>query len=239
MRYCYLLLLVLFAAACSSPADKPTFSVTLDPAIANDAQDGRLLILLSTDSTAEPRFQINDGLNSQLVFGIDVDGMKPGTAVKVDSAFGYPLTRLEDVPAGEYRAQALLNRYETYNLSNGKTVKLPPDMGEGQQWNRKPGNLYSKPVTVRVEPGGTVQLTIDQVIAPIEPPRDTEYVKHIRIQSKLLSDWWGKPMFIGAHVLVPHGFNEHPEARYPLMVYHGHFPSDFGGFQTTPPDANM
>ncbi len=239
MRNILLLFLVALAAACSPTADKPTFSVTIDPSVSKDAQDGRLLILLSTDSTAEPRFQINDGLNSQLVFGIDVDGMKPGTAVKVDSAFGYPLTRLEDLPAGEYRAQALLNRYETYNLSNGKTVKLPPDMGEGQQWNRKPGNLYSKPVTVHVKPGGTVQLTIDQVIPAIEPPKDTEYVKHIRIQSKLLTDWWGKPMYIGAHVLLPHGFNEHPEARYPLMVYHGHFPSDFGGFQTTPPDPNM
>src|SRR5690606_40451294 len=34
-------------------------------------------------------------------------------------------------------------------------------------------------------------------------------------------------------------FRSHPEAKYPLMVFHGHFPSDFGGFRTTPPDENL
>jgi hypothetical protein len=46
-------------------------------------------------------------------------------------------------------------------------------------------------------------------------------------------------MYLGAHVLVPEGFNDHPEARYPLMIFHGHFPTDFGGFRTEPPDPNL
>jgi hypothetical protein len=46
-------------------------------------------------------------------------------------------------------------------------------------------------------------------------------------------------MYLGAHVLLPKGFDEHPEARYPLMVFHGHFPSDFGDWRTTPPDPNL
>jgi hypothetical protein len=46
-------------------------------------------------------------------------------------------------------------------------------------------------------------------------------------------------MHLGAHVLVPHGFDEHPEARYPLMIFHGHFPADFGGFRTAPPDPDL
>ena len=137
--------------------------------------------------------------------------------------------------------QALLNRYETFNLKNGKSVKLPPDMGEGQQWSRKPGNLYSKPVKVKFNPSGSeiIKITMDQKIPPIEAPKDKKYVRHIKIQSILLSDWWGRPTFIGANVLVPEGFDEHPNVHYPLMIYHGHFPSDFGGFAMTPPDPNM
>lgn len=216
------------------------FEVSYADSLAVAPQDGRLLILLSKDSTAEPRFQISDGLNSQLVFGVDVDGWKAGEPVAIDSAFGYPITSMKDIPAGDYYVQALLNRYETFNLKTGKTVKLPPDQGEGQQWNRKPGNFYNMPVKMKIDPqGGVVSLVMDRKIPPIEKSEDSEYIRHIRIQSKMLTEWWGKPMYLGAHVLLPEGFDEHPEAKYPLMIYHGHFPSDFGGFQTFPPDADM
>jgi hypothetical protein len=129
-------------------------------------------------------------------------------------------------------------------------VKLPPDQGEGQQWNRKPGNLYSTPKwlvippSIRRMPGpGTAAsahtLELDQEIPAIAPPADTKYVRHERIQSKLLSDFWGRPMFLGAHVLLPEGFDSHPNARYPLVIDHGHFPADFEGWRETPPDASL
>ena len=44
-------------------------------------------------------------------------------------------------------------------------------------------------------------------------------------------------MYLGAHVLLPEGFDEHPDARYPLVIYHGHFPPAFGGFREEPPDS--
>jgi len=75
------------------------------------------------------------------------------------------------------------------------------------------------------------------VIPDIEPAKDTHFVKHVRMRSKLLSEFWGEDIYLGAHVLLPKGFDEHPEARFPLMVFHGHFPDDFGGFRTTPPDS--
>ena len=108
--------------------------------------DGRVFILLSTDPSAEPRMQIDDSVRTQMMFGMDVDGMKPGQAVVVDdSANGYPIRNLRDVPPGEYYVQAVLHRYETFHRSDGHTVKLPMDRGEGQHWNIAPGNLYSTP----------------------------------------------------------------------------------------------
>ncbi|MBX7124292.1 MAG: hypothetical protein K1X47_01245 [Cyclobacteriaceae bacterium] len=215
-------------------------SVYFPDSLVNKPLDGRLLLMLSKDSTQEPRFQINDGLNTQLIFGMDLESTSPNPSVQFDlQAFGFPIRNLADVPAGDYFVQVLFNRYETFKLKSGHTVKLPPDKGEGQQWNRKPGNLYSRPVKVRVggSPGLTLKLT--QVIDPLVEPTDSKYVRHIRVQSKLLTEWWGRPMYVGAHVLLPEGFEEHPEARYPLMVYHGHFPTDFGGFRTTPPDPRI
>ena len=204
--------------------------------------DGRMLLLVSDDGSAEPRFQISDGPDTQLAFGLDVEGLKPGEPAVFDGgALGYPLESLADLPAGEYWVQALLNRYETFHLANGHVVKLPPDKGEGQRWNAKPGNLYSRPVKMRLDPAKDelVRIVIDQEIPPIPDPPETKYIKHIKIQSERLSKFWGRPMFLGAHVLVPAGFAEHPEARFPLIINHGHFPYTFEGFRETPPDPNL
>ena len=219
-----------------------TFRVTIAPQLHSAAWDGRLLLLISNNDKAEPRFQISDAAGTQMVFGIDVDGWQPGVSELVDMhAFGYPIERLRDVPAGDYYVQVLLHKYETFHLKNGHTVKLPMDRGEGQHWNIAPGNIYSKPVKIHFDPArtGEVALVIDQIIPPISEPQDTRYIKHIRIQSKLLTEFWGRPMFIGAHVLLPEGFDEHPNVKYPLAIFHGHFPEDFGGFRMTPPDENL
>lgn len=204
--------------------------------------DGRLLLLISTDSTAEPRFQITDEFTSAQVFGQNVDAWAPGEPARFDGGeSGYPIQQLRDLPAGEYYVQALLHRYETFHRKDGHTVKMPMDRGEGQQWNRAPGNLYSTVQKIQYNPllKRIFRIDLNQKIPPIEEPKDTRYIKHIKIQSKLLTEFWGRPMYLGAHVLLPEGFEEHPEARYPLAVFHGHFPADFGGFRTEPPDPNL
>ncbi|HEU4510084.1 MAG TPA: hypothetical protein VFR78_17750 [Pyrinomonadaceae bacterium] len=218
------------------------FDISFPASVANENLDGRLLLLISKNNDREPRFQINEDLNTQQVFGIDVDGWKPGETKTIDqNAFGYPIRTITQLPPGEYWVQALLHRYETFKRSDGHTVKLPMDRGEGQQWSRAPGNLYSTPTQVRIDSTKRIGIliTLDKVIPPIEPPADTKYIKHIRIKSERLSKFWGRPMFLGAHVLLPEGFDAHPEARYPLAIFHGHFPADFGGFREQPPDPNL
>lgn len=225
----------------ASPAG-PRFTISFPESASKQPLDGRLLLLISTDNSKEPRLQISEDLSTQQVFGIDVDGLKPGQPATIDSvALGYPVRSLSQIPAGEYWVQALLHRYETFRRKDGHTVKLPMDRGEGQQWNRAPGNLYSTPRKIKIS-GDTdeaIQLSLDQVIPPIAPPKDTRYIKHVRIQSKLLTEFWGRPMHLGAHVLLPEGFDAHPDARYPLVIFHGHFPADIGGFRETPPDPNL
>jgi hypothetical protein len=210
------------------------------------ALDGRLLLLLSTDPAEEPRLQINDSPKTQIVFGLDVENWKPGEQRTFSSTnsglFGHPIRAWRDLPAGEYIMQALLDRYETFHRADGHVLKLPTDRGEGRKWNQAPGNLHSKPQTLRLTAKAasiTPTLTLTEEIPPIVPPADTKYVKHIRIQSERLTKFWGQPIYLGAHVLLPEGFEAHPEARYPLMVFHGHFPADITGFRTEPPDPNL
>jgi len=239
--------LILFGAACSPGSEPaalagPQFAVSFPPALSAQALDGRLLLMLSDNDKAEPRFQVSDGASTQLIFGIDVEGMAPGAAAVIDSSvFGYPLKSLADVPPGDYYVQALLNRYETFVRADGHTVKLPPDKGEGQVWNRKPGNLYSEPKKITIAAGQPVvyEVALDKEIPPIAPPADTKYIKHVKIQSELLTKFWGRPTEIGACILLPEGFDTHPNARYPLIVNHGHFPYTLEGFRETPPDPDL
>ena len=233
------LLLLLFPALMSA---QTTFSVTFPAARSEQRLDGRLLLILSKSGDTEPRFQVRDDFKSAQIFGRDVEDWGPGvTSLFGMSEFGYPVRSLAAVPPGEYFVQAVLHRYETFHRKDGHTVKMPMNRGEGQQWNLAPGNLYSKPLKINLKPRSNVTTSIEltEEIPPIEPPQDTRYIKHIRIESKRLTEFWGRPMHLGAHVLLPEGWDSHPNVRYPLAIYHGHFPADFSGFRTEPPDPNL
>jgi hypothetical protein len=223
-------------------AQAPRITVTFPAARSSAPIDGRVLIYISADTTGEPRFQVSDAVTTGQVTGVDVDGWRPGTPTVVDgNAFGYPLASLRDLKPGRYRVQALVNRYETFRRSDGHTVKLPPDQWEGQQLTRKPGNLYSKPANVTVSANSRITLELTEEIPPVADfaRQETKYVKYFRMRSERLSQFWGRDMYLGAWVLLPEGFDAHPDARYPLVVNHGHFPSGVDGFRETPPDANL
>jgi hypothetical protein len=231
------LALLFFAPA----AFAQSFSVSFPGRLSGQPLDGRLLLVLSTDPSDEPRNQIDDSPRSQIVFGVTVDGWQPDHPQLVDNtAWGYPIRSLKDVPPGDYFVQAVLNKYETFHRADGKTIKLHMDQGEGQHWNSSPGNLYSKPVKIHV--GAETEnypIVLGEVIPPIVTPADTKYVRHIRVQSQVLTKFWGRPMFVSAIVLVPEGFDDHPNAHFPLMIFHDHFVTDFDDFRTIPPDPNL
>ena len=202
---------------------------------------GRVLLFLSKNNLDEPRFQTSDKSSTAFVFGVDLKSKGAAKTIIDNSAFGYPVKSLSEIPPGEYFIQGLLHKYEKFNLKTGHTVHLPMDRGEGQRWHSAPGNYYSKPEKISLDPKKrkSIKIVLDQVIPEIIPPSDTKYVKHIKIKSKLLTEFWGRPMHLGAHVLLPEGFDDHPKAKFPLMIFHGHFPKDFGGFRTIPPDPNL
>jgi hypothetical protein len=223
-RYINFVLLAGIAAAA------PTFKISFPKERSESPIDGRLLLILSTYPSAEPRMQINDTPQTQMIFGVDVTGLAPGQTATVDSsAFGYPAPSLTHVKPGAYYVQAVLHRYETFHRADGHTVKLPMDRGEGQHWNLAPGNFYNTPQKIAIGDNSDKSFTIelDREIPPIPAPKDTRFIRHLRIRSELLSKFWGRPMYLGANILVPAGFDEHTEAHYPLAVFEGHFPSDF------------
>ncbi len=221
------------------------FMVSFPAARSAQPLDGRVLLFISEVGTSEPRNQSDQyrANSTRPIFGVDVDGLKPGEAVTVDDRIvGWPLRSVSDMPPGDYFVQALLNRYETFHRADGHVVKMPMDQGEGQHWATKPGNFYSTPAKVHVDParGGDIAISMDQEVPPIPPNVDTAQVKYLRVQNERLTKFWGRPMFLGAIVLLPQGWDTHPNAHYPVLVHHGHFPPNMAsdGWRETPPDAN-
>jgi hypothetical protein len=204
--------------------------------------DGRLLLAISTDSAREPRLEISDGDDTQQLFGIDVHGLSATQPGVFDArAFGYPQENLAYIRPGDYWVQAILHPYETYHLSNGRAVELPPDHGEGQQWSRAPGSPMSRPKKVHIDPrtGGELRIVLDTVVPPLEAVPDTRYVKHVRIQSDRLTKFWGRPTFLSAILVLPEGFDSHSAAHYPLAIYQGHFQRDPPSWREEPPDSSL
>ena len=229
---------ILFYCSEKKNYNKTKFEITYPEKFSENGYDGRLLLMISNNNNAEPRFQINDNHHTQIIFGIDVESWKSGETQIFDSnVYGYPIKSIGNLKEGEYYVQAFLHKYETFNLSTGYKVKLPKDQGEGQKWNISPKNLYSTPKKVKISKSGTIKLSLENEISPIEPIKDSKYIKHVKIKSEMLSKFWGRDMFLQANVLVPHNFNKNSKVKYPLMIFHGHFPNTFRGFRTEPPAA--
>jgi hypothetical protein len=228
--------------AAAFPKDAPTLT-------------GHLLVVFSKrnegaeSESEEPRDQVQEQYDSAQAFGVDVNDLQPGGTVTVDNTTaGYPLRRLSEIPAGSYFVQSVFNVYEPFHLASGKTVMLPPDRGEGQHWNRKPGNPYDAPQKIAWTPGSSAQLTLDRVI-PATPTSDEllakdpgakPYLRFVHMRSAKLSAFWGRDMYLNAWVLLPPGFADHPDAHYPTVVYQDHFSPTFGlAFRTAPPSPEM
>jgi hypothetical protein len=180
--------------------------------------------MLSQSDSREPRSQIGTG--GVPFFGLDVEALGPGEEAIIDSGvFGYPVESLRNLPAGDYFVQAFVNVYTKFERSDGHTLWMHNDQWEGQRWNRSPGNLYSDVRQVRIDPARqeTFQLICGSVIPPVTVPEDTEWVKRIKFQSDILTEFWGQPIYLGATVLLPQGYEEEPDRRYPVNYIQGHF----------------
>ncbi|MGH8200727.1 MAG: alpha/beta hydrolase-fold protein [Steroidobacteraceae bacterium] len=203
---------------------------------------GHLVVVFAKKDQPEPRFQLSENYLSAEGFGVDVANLAPQAPIVVDAkTFGNPRRSLRDLDAGDYYVQAVFNVYEPFHLQSGKTVWLAPDKGEGQHWNQKPGNPYDRPVKIHLDPktGGTIRLSLDQTIPPVagtnadpevlaRQAAAAKWLKYMRFRSPALSRFWGRDVYLGAWVLLPDGFDQHPGAHFPLVVYQDHFHPGFG-----------
>jgi Putative esterase len=225
------LLIVLIASTVTPPKAKAAapqlkFEVSFPASVHSGSITGRVYVMISNEPDPEPRLQVGSWGSHPPFFGVDVSQLKPGEPAVIErETLGYPVQSLSDIPPGDYYVQALVNIYTEFHRSDGHTIWGHMDHWEGQQFNRSPGNLYSKVERIHLDPatGYDVKLSLTQMIPPVKVPADTAWVKHIKIRSKLLSKFWGQPIYLGAVVLLPMGYDAHPNSYYPVIYEQGHF----------------
>jgi enterochelin esterase-like enzyme len=214
-------------------ASGPRFEITFTRAAHAEPVTGRVYVAISRTNSPTPIAQTSP--TGVPLFSRPVDAQGPDQpAVIGPDDLGHPLKSLRDLPAGEYWVQPFVNVYTKFARADGKTVWLHMDQWEGQDWKRSPGNLFGDPVRIQFDPASStpIRLTADKVISPVQVPADTEYVKRIKIQSQILTKWWGHPIFLGAVVLLPKDYDAHPAVKYPVVYSQGHFSlSAPGGFE--------
>ena len=188
------------------------FEVTLDPSLPAQPP-GRLLVVMASSDRVEPRRLIGrTGRTATPTVGVDVPALAPGDRVILDAtAAAFPIEGLADLPAGEYHVQAVLD--------TNRDIRSPG----------APGSLYSEPMQVALEPAQNepVRLTLSRRIPDEQLPPDEEYLRFIKIRSDLLTQFHGRPIYVRAGVILPPGFEQEPERRYPLRVHIGGYGSRY------------
>jgi hypothetical protein len=208
-------------------AAAPRFEVSIAQAAHRSPVTGRLVLIVSKTKDPEPRYLVSP--QGPAIFGVDLEQVEPGRPVTVDQrAIGYPWP-LTELPPGDYFVQAVVNLYEQVHRADGHTVWLPMNDGTVEFFTTAQGNLYSEPQAIHVGANtGPVRVVIDKVIPRQEQPTDTEWLKTVTIQSQKLTAFWGRPTYIHATVLLPKGYAEHPDVRYPSIYALGHGNAPFG-----------
>ena len=218
-------------------AQGPRFEVAFSKEAHASAITGRAYVAISRTSDARRTPIQQTGENGVPLFGVNISALGTGQSAVIDATtFGHPIQSLKDIPAGEYWVQPFVNIYTKFARADGHTVWLHMDQWEGQDWKTSPGNIYGDPVKIAFDPKSStpIRLVADKVIPPVQVPAETESVKRIKIQSRILTKWWGHPIFLGAVVQLPKDYDRHPEAKYPIVYSEGHFSLRAPGVGATP-----
>ena len=164
--------------------------------------NGRMLIILNTSPNREPRLAALDaGPGAPPIFGADVKKWDWKKNFVVDGkAIGYPYKTMDDLPPGTYSVQALYDVDSFYSSINA------------------PGNYYSEPLNIQIDSNGDAhfKMALSRQVPEETMPPSGQYVRYIKIESKILTSFWKHPMYLRAGILLPQGYDSSAGKRYPV-----------------------
>ncbi len=184
--------LLALPALAALAAGGPEFRVSFDASLRAEPANGRLVVYLIREGARLGAGQApSEGpfwFDPQPMFGIDVHGLAPGAAAVVGAGATCFPGPLAELPAGTYRAQAVLDLAR-----------------ENSDWRREAGNLYSGIVTFTVKGGATpapVLLAMKSVTGG-GGAKPGEGVAVVEVVSERLTAFHEREMKLRAAVVAP------------------------------------
>jgi len=188
------------------------FRLVMDEHLQRVPYSGRVYVVLGRAARPEPRQQMTNWFAPAQTLALDVSGIVPGAPIEVGgTVMSFPLP-FAAIKPGTYWAQAVVRRAVDH-----------PSPGQG------PGDLYSKPVEVRFDPGAAadgseIELRLTEQVGQAAFT-ESEDVRLVEVRSELLSAFHGRDYRVRASVCLPSGWADEPERRWPSVV----MISGFGG----------
>jgi hypothetical protein len=171
---------------------------------------GRLFILFSKEKPDGifKGLQYPD-LSGSNVFGVDISGWRKKSALSVSSGFlGFPTDNIQNIQPGKWYIHAVY-----------VVEKNLPNIDEA-------GNYYTDAKLVEIANTSgkqTVRLTLNHETVDKERVPGSDPVNYIKIKSQLLSDFWKRPMYLNAQVILPKDYNKDSNKKYPVLFLIGGF----------------
>lgn len=181
--------------------------VSLQPGLTTNSLSGRLVVILAQDEHTEPRLALDDtSPGGPFVFGRDADAFTARRPVVLDDSAIGNRVKLSRLPPGKYFVQSVLDVSTDLRSINAA------------------GNYISEVQTLNLNPRSRkpVKLALSRRIPP-ETVAETELVRFVRIQSRLLSEFHQRPIYLRAGIILPTTYASQPERRYPLWIHIGGF----------------
>ena len=215
--------LAIVPSAAQPPRSRARFEIVVPPELQKGPLTGRAFVMISRTNDREPRFQI--GRTGIPFYGHDFERLAAGTPVIIDGRdLGHQVDSIDEIPAGDYYVQAMVNVYSEFKRADGHVLWMHDDQWEGQNWRTSPGNLFSavQKVHLDAKQGYTVRLAMSGVNPPVVVPAENAWVKRFKFQSPSLTKFWGRPIYLGATVLLPRDYDK-STISYPVNYQQGHF----------------
>ncbi len=206
--YLSTVLALLLACAAAPEQTRPRLRVTVTLArdVATEGVSGRLLIFMSSKPNSPLRPHWGSDPRDLWIAAKEIPYLAVGDSVELDADdLAFPES-FSKAPTGEYWLRAVLDTNHTYPY-----VQDDDD-----------GDLRSE-ISVQHLPVANIAVMLTQRVA--EPPAATPHAELLDFESRLLSEFWGRPVRMRGLIVLPPSYGKNRSQTYPTTYW----TTGFGG----------
>lgn len=196
----------LFLFIVSAKAQKSTHVFTATIRVNDEIKkefkpNGRLLVFISNNTAVEPRQliwpspTIKTYIFAKNISNYDVE--RPMLILNSSNWLSNTGIKMDEIPEGEYAVQAVWDQ----NTEESRTSAS--------------GNLFSKKQIIILDKPTNVNLEISEMVPPLQV-NEHPLVRVENYKSKVLSEFWGKPMYQKVAILLPKTYQKGDTIKYPI-----------------------